>query len=154
HRQADPKRLSQLLRGELDWIVLKALEKDRSRRYESASAFAADVERDLQDEPVQACPPSAGYRLRKLARRNRAALGTVAVVAAALMSGTGISIWQAVEAQDARREAEANFELARKAVDETMTKVAEEPRLKETDFHDLRRSLLSSAVPFYEEFVK
>src|SRR5262249_40411049 len=58
-RQSDPKRLSQLFRGELDWFVMKALEKDRSRRYETAAAFAADVERYLHDEPVEACPPSA-----------------------------------------------------------------------------------------------
>ena len=63
--------LSQLFRGELDWIVMKALEKDRNRRYETASSFAADVQRYLNDEPVQACPPSAGYRLRKFARKYR-----------------------------------------------------------------------------------
>ena len=62
-RKSDPKRLSQLLRGELDWMVMKALEKDRNRRYETASAFAADVQRYLHDEPVQACPPSVSYRL-------------------------------------------------------------------------------------------
>src|SRR5262249_3500962 len=70
-RKSDPKRLSQLCRGELDWIVMKALEKDRSRRYETASAFAADVQRYLNDEPVQACSPSAWYRLRKFVRRHR-----------------------------------------------------------------------------------
>src|SRR5262249_9871049 len=74
-RQSDPKRLSQLFRGELDWIVMKCLEKDRDRRYESASAFAADVQRYLADEPVQACPPSAWYRFHKFARRNKTALG-------------------------------------------------------------------------------
>src|SRR5262249_37763705 len=63
NRRSDPKQLSRLFRGELDWIVMKALEKDRNRRYESASAFAADVQRYLADEPVQACPPSVGYRL-------------------------------------------------------------------------------------------
>src|SRR5262249_31291971 len=67
-RGPDPRQLSQLLRGELDWVVMKALEKDRKQRYESASAFAADVQRSLHDEPVQACPPSLGYRLRKLVR--------------------------------------------------------------------------------------
>src|SRR5262249_60636039 len=59
-RQSDPKRLRQLVRGELDWIVMKALEKDRARRYETASAFAADVQCYLKDEPVEAGPPSAG----------------------------------------------------------------------------------------------
>ena len=61
------------MRGELDWIVMKALEKDRNRRYETANGFAADVQRYLADEPVQACPPSAGYRFRKFARRNQRA---------------------------------------------------------------------------------
>src|SRR5438067_2051942 len=70
-RQSDPKRLCQLVRGELDWIVMKALEKDRTRRYETASAFAADVRCYLHDEPVHACPPSLGYRLRKLVRRHK-----------------------------------------------------------------------------------
>src|SRR5207248_784592 len=80
NRQSDPKRLSQLLRSELDWIVMKALEKDRKRRYETASAFAADVQRYLQDEPVQACPPSAGYLFRKFARRNKAVLAVAGLV--------------------------------------------------------------------------
>src|SRR5262249_58958886 len=71
NRQSDPRRLSRLLRGELDWIVMKALEKDRNRRYETANAFARDVQRYLNDEPVLACPPSAGYRLRKFVGRNK-----------------------------------------------------------------------------------
>ena len=70
-RHTEPARLTKLVRGELDWIVMKALEKDRNRRYETANALAADVQRYLADEPVQACPPSAGYRLRKFVRRNR-----------------------------------------------------------------------------------
>ena len=74
-RQMEPARLAKLVRGELDWIVMKTLEKDRNRRYETANAFAADVQRYLNDEPVQACPPSALYHFRKFARRNRAALG-------------------------------------------------------------------------------
>jgi tetratricopeptide (TPR) repeat protein/serine/threonine protein kinase len=74
NRKSDPKRLSQLVRGELDWIVMKALEKDRNRRYETASAFAADVQRYLHDEPVLACPPSLRYRLRKFVRRNKRGL--------------------------------------------------------------------------------
>jgi tetratricopeptide (TPR) repeat protein len=74
NRRSDPKKLSRAIRGELDWIVMKALEKDRNRRYEAAGAFAADVRRYLNDEPVQACPPSAWYRLRKFARRNKTGL--------------------------------------------------------------------------------
>jgi serine/threonine protein kinase/WD40 repeat protein len=89
NRKSDPKRLSQLFRGELDWVVMKALEKDRNRRYESASAFAADVQRYLNDEPVLACPPSAWYKLRKFARRNKAALAAAAAVATAVLLAVG-----------------------------------------------------------------
>src|SRR5205807_9144632 len=64
-RQTEPAKLTKLVRGELDWIVMKALEKDRNRRCETANGFALDVQRYLADEPVQACPPSAGYRFRK-----------------------------------------------------------------------------------------
>src|SRR5262249_59546307 len=76
NRQSDPTKLSQFVRGELDWIVMKALEKDRNRRYETASAFAADAQRYLHDEPVLAGPPSTAYRLRKLACRNKRLLAT------------------------------------------------------------------------------
>jgi WD40 repeat protein/serine/threonine protein kinase len=89
NRQSDPKRLSELFRGELDWIVMKALEKDRNRRYESAGAFAADVQRYLHDEPVLACPPSAWYRFRKFARRNKAVLATASAVAVAVLLAVG-----------------------------------------------------------------
>ena len=84
-RAATRRGCSRLVRGELDWIVMKALEKDRSRRYETASAFAADVQRYLADEPVQACPPSAWYRFRKFARRNKRAVLTASAVAAAVV---------------------------------------------------------------------
>src|SRR5207249_4652937 len=84
NRRSDPRRLSQLFRGELDWIVMKCLEKDRNRRYETANALAADVQHYLHDEPVLACPPSAGYRLRKFARKNRRVVTVVALIIAAL----------------------------------------------------------------------
>ena len=75
NRGTEPAKLTKLVRGELDWIVMKALEKDRNRRYETANGFAMDVQRYLADEPVQACPPSVGYRLRKFARRNKGRSG-------------------------------------------------------------------------------
>src|SRR5262249_14127226 len=84
-RNLEPRHLSQHLRGELDWIVMRALEKDRNRRYESASVFACDVQRYLDDEPVQACPPSAGYRLRKFVRRNKSWLAAASAAAVALV---------------------------------------------------------------------
>src|SRR2546421_2172018 len=71
-RKTEPAKLSKLMRGELDWIVMKCLEKARSRRYETANGFAEDVQRYLNDEPVLACPPSARYRLAKFIRRNKA----------------------------------------------------------------------------------
>jgi tetratricopeptide (TPR) repeat protein/tRNA A-37 threonylcarbamoyl transferase component Bud32 len=89
NRRSDPKKLSRIIRGDLDWIVMRALEKDRNRRYESASALAADVHHYLNDEPVQACPPSALYRVHKFARRHKAATRAVAVVAAVLVFGAG-----------------------------------------------------------------
>jgi serine/threonine protein kinase/tetratricopeptide (TPR) repeat protein len=86
NRHTEPAKLTKLVRGELDWIVMKTLEKDRSRRYETANAFAADVQRYLNDEPVQACPPSVGYRLRKFARRNKAGLAVAGLVLAFLVT--------------------------------------------------------------------
>ena len=80
------RKLTKLVRGELDWIVMKALEKDRNRRYETANGLAPRHQRYLDDEPVQACPPSAWYRFRKFARRNRTVLATASVVAASLVA--------------------------------------------------------------------
>jgi serine/threonine-protein kinase len=80
NRGTEPAKLTRLVRGELDWIVMKALEKDRNRRYETANSFAMDIQRYLADEPVLACPPSAGYRLRKFARRNKGGLAVAGLV--------------------------------------------------------------------------
>src|SRR5713101_1498590 len=93
NRKSDPQRLSQLFRGELDWIVMKCLEKDRNRRYETASTLAADVRRYLSDEPVQACPPSAAYRLRKFVRRNRIAVAaSVSALGLLLLAVLGLTV--------------------------------------------------------------
>jgi hypothetical protein len=82
----EPRRLSRLVRGDLDWIVMKALEKDRNRRYETASSFALDIQRYLADEPVQACPPSAFYRILEFSRWKRGlVLGATLVLVALLM---------------------------------------------------------------------
>jgi tetratricopeptide (TPR) repeat protein len=88
-RQMEPAKLTKLVRGELDWIVMKALDKDRSRRYETANGFAMDIQRYLADEPVLACPPSAGYRIKKFARRNRGRLAVASVLAIALLATVG-----------------------------------------------------------------
>src|SRR5262249_52785138 len=106
-RSSDPGRLLREVKGELDWIVRKPLERDRARRYEGASALARDVERHLHHEPVEACPPTRRYRLGKFLRRHRgealtAAAGLVLLVAAAV-----VSTWQAVRATPAERSAAA-----------------------------------------------
>src|SRR5207253_5082549 len=97
---------------ELDWIVAKSLEKDRSRRYESASALAADIQRYLSDEPVHACPPSTMYRFQKFARKHKPALATAAALTACLLLGTTVSAWQAVRATTAEAHANANEQKA------------------------------------------
>jgi eukaryotic-like serine/threonine-protein kinase len=114
-RKIEPARLSALVRGDLDWIVMKALEKDRRRRYETASGLAADVRRFVAEEPVEARPPSAWYRFGKLARRHRVALTTAGVVAAALFLGLAISVWQAVRARHAEQVAMLAHQVALKA---------------------------------------
>jgi serine/threonine protein kinase/tetratricopeptide (TPR) repeat protein len=112
-RGLEPRRLSQQVRGELDWIVMKALEKDRNRRYESASAFAADVQRYLDDEPVQACPPSKLYRLRKLVRRYKAGLS----VAACLLVVLGVCAWLLWRDLGRRADAENSVQSALERAD-------------------------------------
>lgn len=91
-RSVDERQFVKLLSGELDWIVMKALEKDRQRRYESASAFAADIQRYLADQPVEACPPSTVYRVKKFARRNRSTLTASIVVATILLGGGALTL--------------------------------------------------------------
>jgi serine/threonine protein kinase len=97
-RQMEPGKLTRLVRGELDWIVMKCLEKERNRRYETASAVAADVQRYLDCEPVEACPPTAWYRFCKFAQRYRRGLLTAVAVALVVLvtaAGSGGLIWRA-----------------------------------------------------------
>ena len=109
HRSTDPKRLTQLVRGDLDWIVMKALEKERGRRYESASSFAADITRHLHDEVIQARPPSARYKLRKFIRRNKGSVAAALAVILSLIVGiTGLTyglVLARLAESDARNEA-------------------------------------------------
>jgi serine/threonine protein kinase/cytochrome c-type biogenesis protein CcmH/NrfG len=114
HRRTDARRLRQTVHGELDWIVMKCLEKDRNRRYETASGLARDVERYLNDEAVQACPPSAAYRLKKFIRRNKvvAAFALLLVAAVAALTVSNIAIKQERDAKTtalARAQAVSNL---------------------------------------------
>ena len=102
-RHSEPGSLSRFVRGDLDWIAMKALEKDRSRRYDSAHGFASDIERFLRDEPVLASPPSAAYRMRKFVRRHRTGVISATLVASALLAGvagTTIGLLDAIDARD------------------------------------------------------
>jgi hypothetical protein len=107
-RGAEPWKLSQQVRGELDWIVMKALEKDRNRRYETATGLARDIERHLHDEPVLACPPSALYRFGKLARRNKRVLVSVSVLVLAGLTASGsLALSNARISEEAREKTKA-----------------------------------------------
>jgi hypothetical protein len=136
-RGLEPKKLSGLVRGEVDWIVMKALEKDRGRRYETANGLAQDIGRYLADEPVQACPPSAAYRLRKFARRNKVALATVGTVALVLVVGIVVSTWLAIWAVNAEgiasnrlvSEQEARARASQSATDAQQARQVAEERL-------------------------
>jgi serine/threonine protein kinase len=130
-RHTEPAKLSRLVRGDLDWITMKALEKDRTRRYETANGLARDIQRHLSDEPVEACPPSATYRLRKFAKKHRTALATATALALLLVGGIAVSSWQAMRAM--RAEAEAN-------------QAAEAARLAQADAEAQKENALQSAA--------
>ena len=181
-RNVEPRKLSALMRGELDWIVMKALEKDRDRRYETANGLAADLRRYLDDEAVQACPPTAAYRLSKFAKKYRVALATACAFVVVLVGATVISVWQAVRANQARAEAvlayaaetqqrreaqdqrdraikaeedaTASMKGARAAVDDYLTTISESRLLKSRSpgLQPLRKELLTTALKYYEDF--
>jgi eukaryotic-like serine/threonine-protein kinase len=118
NRGLESKKLSGTVRGDLDWIVMKALEKDRARRYETANGMVTDIQHYLADEAVLACPPSRAYQFRKFARRHRTVLVAAALVAVALIAGTAISTWQAVRASQAESQARSNEQLARASAEQ------------------------------------
>jgi eukaryotic-like serine/threonine-protein kinase len=174
-RQTEPARLTRLVQGELDWIVMKALEKDRNRRYETANGLAMDVQRYLADEPVQACPPSAAYRVRKFVRRNKGPALAAAVVLLSLVGGIVGTTWgllrateaEAIatarakaekqardEADDAKKEAVANLQKAREAVDQMLTRVAEEKLLNVPHLYPVRKAILEDALKFYRSLLQ
>ncbi|MDB6140602.1 MAG: pknB [Verrucomicrobiaceae bacterium] len=158
-RRSEPMKLARSIRGDLDWIVMKALEKDRERRYDSAADLAQDVQRHLRQEPVSAAAPTWVYRVSKFNRRHRAAVITATLVSVALMGATIISLREAEHATQAEHNTElalagskANFDKARTAVDSFLNSVTDDPRLAEADLHDLRKHLLETAIPFYEQW--
>jgi serine/threonine protein kinase len=120
-RRTEPRKLSRLVHGDLDWVVMKCLEKDRGRRYETANGLAADLRRYLADEPVEACPPSATYRLRKFARKYKKALAAVTAFVALLVVGvvlsTALAVWAMSAQRDADRQRNASDAAKQEAVE-------------------------------------
>ncbi|MHC4865807.1 MAG: tetratricopeptide repeat protein [Planctomycetota bacterium] len=160
HRQVEPAELFKIVRGDLDWIVMKSMEKDRSRRYETANELAMDIQRYLGDEPVVAGPPRTVYRLRKFVRRHKAGVLFGLSVAATMLIGlclTTVGFVQASRERDrtrqARDRADVNFQMAREAVDE-MTRVAEQELANAPGMEQVRRELLQKAQIFYEGFLE
>jgi serine/threonine protein kinase len=137
-RKVEPPKLIHSLQGDLDWIVMKALEKDRSRRYETAHGLAADIQRHLENEPVMARPPSTTYRLQKAWRRNKLAFATGAIVAAALLLGVMVSSWQAARATKAEKLAKNR--LTEVAAERDAKEEAPRPRARRPHHYRRRNS--------------
>jgi tetratricopeptide (TPR) repeat protein len=149
-RNSRPKELGGMVRGELDWIVMKALEKDRNRRYSSVSDFAADIERYLHNEAVQAGPASTSYRLRKFARRYKT--GVVATLSLSTLLIAGL-VQLLVSNARIRRESDARaaaLTTAREAVDGMLTNVASDRFSNVPLGHPLRIALMKDALAFYQ----
>jgi serine/threonine protein kinase len=164
-RHTEPAKLSRLVRGDLDWITMKALEKDRTRRYETANGLARDIQRHLCDEPVEASPPSTAYRLRKFARKHRTALATAAALILLLLTGILVSTWQAVRALRAEAEAttaaaaagqaRAEAERQKDSAEQAATREAEE-RVKAVAAKteaQRREAEANAVVAFFEDKV-
>ena len=159
-RQIDVKRLNLILKGDLDWIVMKSLDKDRNRRYDSASNLANDVRNFLSGDAIVARPPSLRYKFSKLVRKNRAAVIAGSAFFALLVLATIVSTVFGVIATNQSRKAteqkliaESNFEDAWDAID-SFSKLADDPRLKERGVEPLRREILEKAKTFYSELVE
>ncbi len=168
NRGLEPSQLNRMVRGELDWVVMKALDKDRNRRYQSPDSLAADIGRFLHNQAVEACPPSITYKMRKLAKRNKAAVSTAAAILATLLLATAASTWQAIRAMraervvarslvsetSARKDAEAHLERTRAAVEEFFGLVSQDKLFDVPSFQPLRKDLLEAAVRYYEGLLK
>jgi serine/threonine protein kinase len=157
-RKTEPRKLSRLMRGDLDWIVMKALEKDRSRRYETASGFAADLKRYLADEPVQACPPSPWYRLRKFVRRNKQAVFAALLVFLTLLGGV-IGITRSLireqqhsqELQAAHQRERVLNERARQAIEAVTSETGIEQLTREKELRPEQKDFLDKMIQYYAE---
>jgi serine/threonine protein kinase/tetratricopeptide (TPR) repeat protein len=165
-RGMDTHRLLTLLRGDLDWIVMKCLEKDRTRRYETANGLAVDLQRHLNNEPVVARPPSSVYRMRKFVRRNKLSVVAAAAIVLAILLGIGLAtvgffrarternraVAALDEAQRQRALADENFRQARAAV-EDLLQISNERLKDQPGLQPLRVELIKAAIDRYEPFL-
>ncbi|MCA8977596.1 MAG: protein kinase [Planctomycetes bacterium] len=151
-RGGDPRGVCRGLQGELDWICLKALEKDRNRRYRMPADLAADLQRHLVGDPVLAGPPSAWYRFRCFAVRHRLQVAAAAMVLLSIVVGLIVSLTLLAQVHDEAERAAVNERWATEAVNELLTKVAEGPLAQAPGAQPLRRDLLLSALRFQQRF--
>jgi serine/threonine protein kinase len=168
HRGIEPGQFNRLVRGELDWIVMKALEKERDRRYETASGLAADVKRYLDDEPVQACPASAAYRVRKLVRRNKGPVLAASLILLALVAGVIGTSWGLYRAEQQRGIVErqrdelarrnealrAANERARQAIEAITSATAVENLTRQQELRPEQTDFLDKMIRYYAEFAQ
>jgi serine/threonine protein kinase len=150
-RRTEPRKLASDVRGELDWIVMRCLEKDRTRRYKSASSLARDIERHLHDEPVEACPPRALYRLGKLLRRNKRRLIAATIVLTALIAAMGVTLGSFLLAERERRRALVAAALADMASIREMEQVRDADRSRQIAEDQKRLADLSEARAIAEK---
>ena len=130
-RHTEPEKLGRQLRGDLDWIVLKSLEKDRGRRYETANGLAMDIQRYLADEPIMARPPTSLYRFHKMVRRNKLIVAAAGAVLAALVVGLGLSTWLFIQERNARQRAVAAEAAQTRLREQAETATANEATLRQ-----------------------
>src|SRR5262249_28313397 len=164
--QMEPIKLGRFVKGDLDWIVMKALAKERDRRYESATAFAQDIERFLNHEPVSAGPPTVGYKLRKFVKRNRPQVIAAGMMLGTLLIGMALAFWQAarakaaerlaIQASDEKQDALDAERIARRrvreALDEMSSSALQDWLARQPTLSSDQRDFLERTAKFYEEF--
>jgi WD40 repeat protein len=156
-RQTDVGKLVHQLQGDLDWIVMKCLEKDRTRRYDTANGLAADIQRHLANEPVVARPPSAAYKFQKAWQRNKLVFTAAAAVVLALVAGIGVSTWQAIRATEAStsaRRANAGEKEQRFAAETQRERADAQARKASTSEQHSRRLLYASDMNLAQQSLK
>lgn len=150
NRKIDNRELKRCFRHEIDWIVIKTLEKDRQRRYAAAKDISDDIHRFLNDEPVEAGPPSFIYRTSKFIKRYRIALTTLSLISIAILGGAAASAWYGIEALRAKDRAITSDNAARKAVDDMYTQFAERWLAEQGNATAVQKEFLEKALRFYQ----